>query len=163
MTGERSPNRWTPPLLALALGALAWLGPAGPTSAGLRVLLAFDAAGHRVHRVSDDGVDERLLSSRRGGSIDPAAAIAAGDAVLVWRDEADRVLAIDRASDPRLGHAPAGREGATPGGRVALADGAWLARGPSGARTLELRLPARGEPALALERWRLTLDGAGVP
>ena len=145
--------------VSATLAGLLALAPIAPAGADWRVLLAFDEDGHRVHRATDTGEDGRLLS-RPPPAIDPARAEAAGDAVLVWRDAAGETLLVEAAADPRVGHAPV-REaegGAIAAGEpVSLASGAWQARGPDGAATLELRLPVRDTPPLAAETWHFPL------
>ena len=129
--------------------------------ADLRVLLAFDAAGHRVHRVTRTDTVPSGPPTSATPTIDLAAAARAGDAVLVWRAADGRTLALERVPDPRVGHAPApGGDGITlsPGAPVALSEGGWLVRGPDAATELVIRLPRVGAPALPSEEWRLRLD-----
>jgi len=156
----------TPPFRAVRrrlrrLSVLVLLACPLVSSAEVRVLLAFDASGHRVHDVARSGTPNANLTSHVEAPADLAAAALAGDAVLAWLAADGRVLALERAPDPRIGHAPApgGDEVAlSPGRPVALAEGGWLARGPDAATVLVLRLPAVGAPALSAEQWRLELD-----
>lgn len=157
-------RRRSAPALPVLLGVLLTVAAAArPLVAGadVRVLLAFDAAGHRVHRVTRT---EAALSGPQPSAapvVDLAAAARAGDAVLVWRAADGRTLSLERVPDPRVGHAPApGGDGVTlsPGAPVALSEGGWLARGPDAATELVIRLPVVGAPALAAEEWRLPLD-----
>ena len=134
--------------------------------ADLRVLLAFDQSGHRVHDIRRDADADAGLTSYVAPPADLAAAARAGDATLAWLGPDGRVLLLERAPDPRVGHAPApggDRVAVSPGAPVALAEGGWLARGPDAAATLVLRLPAVGAPALAAEKWRLALDEEASP
>ena len=134
--------------------------------ADVRVLLAFDQSGHRVHDIRRGGDADAALTSYVAPPADLAAAARAGDATLAWLGPDGRVLLLERAPDPRVGHAPApagNGVAVSPGAPVALAEGGWLARGPEAATTLVLRLPAVGAPALAAEEWRLALDEEGSP
>lgn len=136
-----------------ALGALMLTLALSPALAELRVLLEFDAAGHRVHRVF------RVPTP----AVPPAASAArgAGAASLLWLDASGRTIARGRAPDPRVAHVPApGGRGAdlVAAGRVVLERGAWVARGPDAAATLLLRLPARLDLALGSGEWRLPLE-----
>lgn len=147
----------------LRLPLLLLLGSPLVSLAEVRVLLEFDAAGHRVHSVTRTGSRNANLTTHVEPPADPAAAARAGEAALFWLGADGRTLSLERVPDPRVGHAPApgGNEVTTsPGTPVALAEGGWLARGPDEATTLVVHLPAVGAPALAAEEWRLTLDPA---
>ena len=146
------------------LAGFLWALPSAPVAAELRVLLAFDAGGHRVHRVT------RVESYGQGGGDDgvsrstPSSAVATGatgTVTLTWLDRDGGVLALERAPDPRVGHVPASGGDPSSGGVGALVEGGWLVRGPDEARTLLLRLPDRERPPLGSEQWRLDLDVNG--
>lgn len=161
---------------ALALFATLYLVPLDPVSAELRVLLVFDAEGHRVQRVVRGGASliERLREHERLGKHGASGAGTAsghGEASLTWLDEDGAALATERVPDPRLARVPVagGRVGRTPpiGGspadgvahdKVRLDQGGWFVRGPEAATALLLRLPAREAPALAPDEWRFELD-----
>lgn len=159
--GSRSASRRSGILRALLCVAAA--GVAGPSAAELRVLLAFDGDGHRVHRVLRVGAvapDPSRPAPRWKREPLAGAERAAAEATLRWLDAAGDTLALEHVPDPRLAHVPlgAGRAAGTPPiARAALSEGSWLVSGPDRAATLVLSLPARATPPLAPGEWTFEL------
>ena len=142
---------------------VALLGALGPAAADLRVLLAFDGDGHRVHRVVRVGPvapDPSRAAPRWKREPSGESEARAGEATLRWLDAAGATLALEHVPDPRLVHVPLGAErpaGTPPIARAALREGSWMASGPDRAATLVLSLPGRAAPPLAPGEWTFEL------
>lgn len=145
--------------LALLLSASACMGPVG---ADIRIVVTFDADGHRVVRSrAAEPAPAKLLgrSMRQLRAKSVPARADDGRVSLRWLDAAGDVVGVERIADPRVAHFPgqSGKSGdardVRPAGRVAMSSGALMLRGPGTAMALVIALPAVDTPFLAAETW----------
>ncbi len=132
----------------------------------LRVLLAFDNAGHHVRQIVSNNqgtsiFDEPQASLADDGILPDIEALGAelerGLARLVWLDEQGFVSAVTQEPDPRISHAPTHITG-DDGSRVSERKGAWLVTGPDNAQSLVILMPGDERVGLAFEQWEVLLD-----
>lgn len=143
-------------LLWLCLAACV-IGPAG-SMADVRVLMAFDPAGHRLQRVLP--VESPVLAGLPPDSTDSGSAAVAqgGRALAEWLDADGELLRAEYFADPRVVHGPAlGPGGTQAGQRVRLEQGAYLLTGPDAAFQLRITLPYSGLPVLEQAVWTVPL------
>lgn len=130
----------------------------------LRVLLAFDNAGHQVRQIvrNEHGtsiIDKPPAPAENLVFPDISAlgsGLERGFARLVWLDEQGYVSAVTQEPDPRVSHAPTHISGAD-GSRVGERKGAWLVTGPNDARSLVILMPGDERVGLAFEQWEVLL------
>jgi len=133
-------------------------------SAGVKVVIAFDANGQRLSQMVRSGpAPKRLVGKSQRQMLRQRAAsfeVPPGQASLRWLDSAGQVLEVAHVADPRIAHFPGstGRGIALqPGGRVVLEAGALLVDGPDKAVELVVDLPGVEVPLLSSETWQFNL------
>lgn len=123
--------------------------------AELRVLIKFDEAAHRVHRLVEvESTIAELTESQPGLS---ASEQSVGEVSVLWLDATGAVLRRERMSDPRVTHAPLLTAEASPT-FVGVTDGAYMVSGPTGSVILEIQLPANDALALHEQTWQFELN-----
>lgn len=149
----------------VARTCIAWLSLTALTllsltaSADIRVLMAFDASGHRLQRllhVEAASMPESMAGPGAASAAEPEAP--GGLAMAEWLDAAGELLVQTHFPDPRVVHGPALASGVpTAGQRVRLEQGAYLLSGPDAAFTLRITLPYSGVPAMEQSVWDVAL------
>ena len=148
--------------LAMCLTAGALL----PALAGeVRVLLAFDNAGHQVREILRiergtsifDGSPVQSTDRQLPNLSELGSELERGLARLVWLDEQGLVSAVTHEPDPRLAHGPQHIVGDL-SSQVGDRKGAWLVSGPDDARSLVILMPIDERVGLAFEQWEVYLD-----
>jgi len=151
-----------PALLAMCLMAS---GSMPALADEVRVLLAFDHAGHQVREVvriergtSIFDVPPALSTDRQLPNFSELGSkLKRGLARLVWLDEQGFVSAVTQEPDPRLAHGPQHIVGDL-SSRVGEKKGAWLVSGPDDAKSLVILMPIDERVGLAFEQWEVYLD-----
>lgn len=131
----------------------------------LRVLLAFDNAGHHLRQIVRNNHGTSIFdvpqASLADGILPDIEALGAelerGLARLVWLDEQGFVSAVTQEPDPRISHAPTHITG-DDGSRVGERKGAWLVTGPDNAQSLVILMPDDDRMGLAFEQWEVFLN-----
>lgn len=127
---------------------------ASVAQAEVRVLIKFDDDTHSLHRIVDvDSINPVLLQEQVATSM---LELVPGKASVRWLDASGAILFTENINDPRLTHAPLSKTDATPT-MVGLVSGAYMVTGPTGSRTLEVRLPANNALALTEQTWEFQL------
>lgn len=129
----------------------------GIASGATRVLVTFDATGHRVHqvhRVTTRSVIplEPVLRSWKADNTP----VPPGQARSIWLDESGQQLAVTLFRDPRLQHAVSkDRSVEFAADYVLRDDGAYLLSGPDAAVSVVVKFPAveLGSVLLLSEHW----------
>lgn len=146
-------------IVLMSAGASAWA-----QANELRVLLAFDNAGHHVRQVVRINHGTSIFNAPQASVADRVlpdiavlgAQLERGLARLVWLDEQGFVSAVTQEPDPRISHAPTHITGDY-GSRVGERKGAWLVTGPDDARSLVILMPGDERVGMAFEQWEVFL------
>lgn len=127
----------------------------GSVQADLRVLIKFDHAEHRVHRLvevkSANPAFDLLKPSPENALSDPT------KVSVQWLGVDGSTLFSASMNDPRLTHVPLANADASPT-LIGLNEGAYMVSGPSDSAILRIRLPANTALALDAQIWQFELN-----